>query len=72
MSDLQEYKAWWRASQIIPLPSASEKCQCGHRLQRRVLSTIICAECRHEVKSYSRCEPKRGESPGKGEGNEVS
>lgn len=56
MSNLQDYKAWWRSSIAKPLPPASEKCACGWKYRREILSTIKCAKCGHEVLSYSRME----------------
>jgi len=48
----QEWKARIFYDMWPPLPSVSEKCECGHRIRRWVNSGITCGKCGHKVESY--------------------
>ncbi len=53
-----EYRAMWKEHTFydmwLPVPSVAERCECGHKITRRITSTITCGKCGHVVKSYER------------------
>jgi hypothetical protein len=50
---LTEYRTWWKLNEVMPCPTVSEKCKCGHRIRRMINTTITCGKCRHTVLSYN-------------------
>ena len=53
---IQDFRAWWKYNEVMPCPSASEKCKCGRKISRRINTTITCGKCGHTVLSYSRLQ----------------